>query len=344
LIPQVPRPRLLLLPIGDASNPGTRLRALAYLPFLRERGLDVDVRFPYARGRGSPLRLLEILRDLTLASRYDAVLLYRKTFPSVSASLLAGRARKLIYEFDDAIYLPAPSEPQDAETRARYRRNFNATLAAADHLVAGNSHLAQQAGERPVTVLPTAVDLETFRPRQKAAHESCVFGWIGTVENFPEWLELVPAFRRLLEAHPNASFKVVSNGALPEVDLPVTFERFSVERQAAALEAFDVGLMPLADNDWNRGKCGAKALQCMALGMPVVVSPVGMNRDLVEPGDSGFLATSEGEWVDAMDRLAGSAELRARLGARSRKLVEERYALEKVGARMAELIAGTIGP
>jgi glycosyltransferase involved in cell wall biosynthesis len=341
------RPRVLFLTIGDASSPGTRLRSLAYLPYLRARGLDVEVRSPLAGGRrgwiGRWLRPFEILRDVTIAPRFAVVVLYRKTFPSASAALLAKRARRVVYEFDDAVYLPAPSEPQDERNRARYRRNFASTLAIADHVVAGNRVLAAAAGGRPVTVLPTAVDLEVFRPREPAANrEGCMFGWIGTAENLAEWSNLVPAFRRVLATAPASRFKVVSNREPPKVDLPVVFERFTVEREAAALEDFDVGLMPLTDSDWNRGKCSAKALQCMAMGMPVVVSPVGMNRDLVEPGVSGFLADGEDEWVASLGRLASSAELRQRIGTNARSVVEEQYALTKVGAQMADLIASLV--
>ena len=342
------RPRVLFLTVGDDSSPGTRLRSLAYLPYMRARGLDVEVRFPLALKRrgwlGRWLRLFEILRDVVIAPRFAVVVVYRKTFPSVSAALLGKRARRVIYEFDDAVYLPAPSQPQNERNRARHRRNFDSTLAIADHVVAGNHHLAAAAGEHPgISILPTAVDLEVFRLREPAAtREGCVFGWVGTAENLAQWLRLVPAFKRVLAAAPASKFKVVSNGEPPQVDLPVIFERFTVEREAAALEEFDVGLMPLTDSDWNRGKCSAKALQCMALGMPVVVSPVGMNRDLVEPDVSGFLADSDDEWIAAMSRLAGSAELRQRLGANARRVVEQHYSLAKVGAQMADLVAGLV--
>jgi len=339
------RPRVLFLTVGDATSPGTRLRSLAYLPYLRARGLDVEVRFPLATGRpawlGRWLRLIGLLRDVVITPRFDVVVIYRKTFPSLSAALLARRARRVVYEFDDAVYLPAPSQPQDERNRARHRRNFESTLAIADHVVAGNPYLAAVVGERPVSILPTAVDLEVFRPRETTSmREGCVFGWVGTAENLTQWLRLVPAFRRVLEAAPTSTFKVVSDRELPQVDLPVVFERFTVEREASALADFDVGLMPLTDSDWNRGKCGAKALQCMALGMPVVVSPVGMNHDLVKPDVNGFLADTEDQWVASMNRLALSAELRQRLGANARGVVEKHYGLERIAKQMADLIAG----
>jgi len=336
--------RVLILTVGDQQSPGTRLRALAYVPFLEARGHQVEVRVPLASQpnrlrRRRLVRPVEFARDLVAASRADLVLVYRKTFPGFSARWLRGIAPRIIYEFDDAVYLPSPGEPQGAKVESRYRRNFEATIRAADHVIAGNRELAAMAMDRPTTILPTGVDLSVFNPAVRAPRQdACVIGWIGTAGNLSQWTRLLPAFRRVSATAPNVRFKVVSDREPPKVDFPVEFEFFSIAREAACLADVDIGLMPLEDTPWNRGKCSYKALQCMALGLPVVVSPVGMNRDVIESGVSGLFASSEDEWVTELLRLIGDPLLRERMGRAAQAIVERSFALEHIGGVVADLI------
>jgi len=253
-------------------------------------------------------------------------------------------AKKIVYEYDDAVYLPSPAEPQGESDAARYRRNFSSTAAVADLVVVGNHHLAAQIDHPRIEIVPTGVDLSIFKPNPgSGGSDGCVLGWIGTEGNLPQWERLLPVFKRVVAEKPEVRFKVVSNGESPQYALPLEFERFTIEREAACLADFDIGLMPLQDTPWNRGKCAYKALQCMAMGLPVVVSPVGMNLEVIEPGVSGEYAATEDEWVDRLLRLAGDAELRLRMGRAARTVVEERYSLESAGTRIADLIDGLVG-
>jgi glycosyltransferase involved in cell wall biosynthesis len=336
--------RVLLLTVGDRDSPGTRLRAFAYVPFLESRGHRVELRVPLGSQpnrlrRRRLLRAVELIRDLGAASRSDLVIVYRKTFPDPTARWLRRVARRVVYDFDDAVYLPSPAEPQDPTAVARYRRNFDATVQAADLVVAGNRELAAAVESRPSAILPTGVDLSVFTPISRSRRGSgCVLGWIGTTGNLPQWQRLEAAFRRVVAAEPEVRFKVISDRRPPELDLPVDYERFTIDREAACLEDVDVGLMPLEDTPWNRGKCSYKALQCMALGLPVVVSPVGMNREAVEPGVSGAFAVTEDEWVDELLRLVRDPERRERMGRAARAVVERSYSLQRVGVGMADLV------
>jgi glycosyltransferase involved in cell wall biosynthesis len=344
-----PPARVLVLTVGDRHSPGTRLRALAYVPFLEARGHRVDVCTPLAsdpnrlRRRRLP-RAIELVRDLAAASRADLVLVYRKTFPGPSAGWLRRVARKVVYEFDDAVYLPSPGEPQTERAATRYRRNFEATVAASDLVVAGNGELASAVTGRPVKIIPTGVDLDLFAPSVRAPRgTACVLGWIGTAGNFPQWQRQLSVFRQVLAAAPEVRLKVVSDREPPATGLPVEFERFSLTREADCLADVDIGLMPLEDTEWNRGKCSYKALQCMALGLPVVVSPVGMNREVVESGVNGLLASTEQDWTDGLLRLIRDPELRERMGRAARATVERSYSLDAVGRSMAELVDGALG-
>ena len=340
--------RVLFLAVGDRASPGTRLRTLAYKPFLEDHGHQVEVLYPVGVDpnrlrRRRALRPLELVRDLVAASRADVVVVYRKTFPGMTARLLRRVASKVVFEYDDAVYLPSPDEPQSEKAKRRYRRNFEATVAAADLIVAGNDHLAEAGPSGRTVVLPTGVDTRIFKPVEGGGpRDRCVLGWIGTEGNLPQWTHLLPVFRRILAESPAVRLKVVSNGEPPPCDLPIDFERFTIDREAACLEDFDIGLMPLEDTPWNRGKCSYKALQCMAMGLPVVLSPVGMNREVVEPGVSGEFASNEDEWFDHLLRLARDPELRSMMGQKARSVVEERYSLDLVGSKMAEIIDGLL--
>jgi glycosyltransferase involved in cell wall biosynthesis len=317
---------------------------MAYVPFLRDAGHHVTLLSPLRmrmrRGAlGRVGRLLELLRDLREAPHHDVVLVYRKTFPGGFGTALGRRCRRLVFEFDDAIYLPSPSEPKDRRTCARYRRNFDTTVAHADLIIAGNATLAGGLARLPVAVVPTGVDLEVFRLQpQEPTPESCVIGWIGTAENFPEWQRLVPVFRRLVATDPGIRFRLVTDRAVPLPDLPVELEMFSIEREAECLHGVDIGLMPLEDTAWNRGKCSVKALQCMAIGAPVVVSPVGMNREVVEDGVTGRLATTDASWEEALRDLVRSPDRRRDMGRAARRTVEAHYSLATVGGRVVGLL------
>jgi len=338
------------LAIGGEDSPGTRLRIHALAPFLRARGHVVDVRAPVGTGvRSRTLRRLlrpfDLVRDLAAAAAADVVVVYRKTYPSGSAGLLRRRARRLVFELDDAIWLPAPGESQAPRTMERYARRFREIVAASELVLAGNQTLADAVNGPRVELVPTAVDLRRFSPRSSpGALPGLRIGWIGTGENLGEWEGLAPAFRRLLERRPEVRFKVISDREPAPMGLPVDFERWTLEREAACLEDTDVGVMPLRDTPWNRGKCSAKALQYMAMGRPALVSPVGMNREVVEHGRSGFWAETLDDWVARLDELASDRALLVRLGAAARSTVEKRFALDRVAGRVAEIIESLDDP
>jgi len=341
--------KILYLTIGGTDNPGTRYRVHAMIPFLRSRGHQVEALAPVgdafrSRNIRRLLRPLDVVRDLARAGQADLVVVYRKTSPLGASSLLARRARRLVFELDDAIWLPAPGERQGLAAEAHYRRRFTQIAAASGLVLAGNRTLASEIVGPAVEVVPTAVDLARFRPvSHPGERPGFVVAWVGTGENLGEWESLAPAFRRLVERRREVRFKVVSDKEPKPLGLPVEFERWSLEREAACLEDTDAGVMPLGDTPWNRGKCSVKALQYMAMGRPAVVSPVGMNREVVVHGSSGFFAESMEQWAARLEELAADRALVLRMGAAARASVEERFALSKVAARVAELLEGPDG-
>jgi glycosyltransferase involved in cell wall biosynthesis len=207
----------------------------------------------------------------------------------------------------------------------------------ARHVTVGNEALAAYARRHAsaVTVIPSTIDTDEYRIAERAANVRPVVGWTGSTTTVRYLEALAPALRDLRGRLDFVLQVVGSEARLPGVE--VGNVPWRAETEAEDLRPLDVGLMPLEDDDWSRGKCGLKALQYMALGIPPVVSPVGVNATIVRDGENGFHARNDAEWVDRIERLLRDPELRARLGAAARRTVEESYSARVQAPRMAEV-------
>ncbi len=267
------------------------------------------------------------------------MLVHRKLLNPFDFRRLRRKARRLIFDFDDALIYRDSNSPRrfSLSRRAGFRR----LVSGVDLVIAGNEYLADLARPqgRPVRVLPTPVDLAPF-PDRPAGEQSEVVGWMGTKSNFVYLRLAEEALRRLSRSRPGFVFRTVSDGdpALPGVRLDA--RRWSLESEVRELRGFGLGIMPLFDDEWARGKCALKILQYFAAFLPVVCSPVGANREAVSEGISGRFARSPGEWEEAIVSLLRSPEERARMGRAGRRLVEERYALLVLAPRFAALLRG----
>jgi len=220
-----------------------------------------------------------------------------------------------------------------------------ALMRRAEIVVVGNEYLArfaQESGARRTEILPTAIDLSHYdgacltEPESRSA-VPCV-GWIGQRATAHFLKPLAPLFERLTsEAKARFSAIGIDADALP---LPMVSIPWTEESEVSSLRSFDVGIMPLADGPFERGKCGYKLIQYMACGLPVVASPVGVNRQIVEHGVNGFLAETPAEWASALERLLAEPDLRRRMGQAGRRKVEREYCIQVTGPRLAELLRG----
>lgn len=325
--------RVLFLSPYPRSVASHRVRIEQYLPRLRAAGIDPVVRslFSEAEYRGGAARagvallrgIAQRLAEALTARRWDAVVVHREALPLGTAIVerLVGRlARRALFDFDDAVYLPQPRSTRPLAGLLRSPRKFDAIVSAVDVVLAGNAMLAGRArrAARDVRVLPTAVDTDRFTPRTSAAGEGVVLGWIGSPSTSYYLAEIVPALRRVLARHPQARVEIVG-ARLPE-GLPerAAARPWTLAGEVDDLRGFDVGLMPLADDEWTRGKCGYKALQYMSVGIPTVSSPVGVAADMIREGANGSLATDEDSWVRALSSLVEDASVRRAMGAAAR--------------------------
>lgn len=349
---------VLLLSPYPSSGPSHRVRLEQYLPYLSAHGVHATVHSLLSEdgyGSSGPQLVLAVaggllgrLRDVLSARAYDAVLVHREATPLPTAAVeraLARTSMRLVFDFDDAIYLPQP-RPRSALSRwLRSPAKFPAMIAAADQVIAGNALLAGRAAQyaRSNTVIPTTVDTDRIVPRRRPAGDSVVIGWIGSRSTAPYLDAVVPAIRRVLASHPNARFEMVGAPLRPGLGERASARPWSLDREVEDLQVFDVGIMPLADDEWTRGKCGYKALQYMSSGLAVVSSPVGVATEMIEEGRTGMLATSEDDWIVALTRAVEHAELRRTMGERARAFVVERYSLRVWAPRFLEAVLGSSG-
>jgi len=334
--------RMRLLPVDDARGASTRYRVLALLPALRAAGWNVEVRYPHDLRRGGPLRplwrLLDLTRDTRSPAGADLLFVHRKTYPGRFARRLARVGVPVIYDIDDAVDLPPPGRDAGAAVERRFRDNFAATVAAADLVLCGNAELQRRADHPRSIVVPTAIDAGRFRPGAVDPPAGKSLGWVGHADNLPYLEALGDPLRELARRHPGLRLIVVADRP-PRLDgIEVEFRRWTLETELSCFGGMRVGLMPLDDTPWARAKCAFKAIQYMALGIPAVVAPVGMNRDLVHDGENGLLAARPEDWVAAIDRLLEDSSLERRIGSAGRATVETGYALDVVSRRVVQAL------
>jgi glycosyltransferase involved in cell wall biosynthesis len=348
--------RVLLLSRYGRMGASTRVRSLQYLPHLTAAGIEVTVspllgdgylRDRYAGRRRRPGRIaaayLRRLAALPGAGRYDVVWLEYELWPWVPAlgeEVLAGLGVPYVADYDDAVFhrYEAARCPL---TRAVLGGKMDRVMRRAAAVTAGNRYLAaraREAGARRVEVVPSVVDLGRYVPGEGGAPGGpVVLGWIGSPTTAKYMAGIADALREVCRG---GRARVVMVGAGP-VDLegvPLEVRPWAEETEVEEIRRFDVGLMPLADTPWERGKCGYKLIQYMGCARPVVASPVGVNREIVEEGENGFLAASPGDWVRHLRRLCEDAELRARLGRAGRERVRERYSLGVTAPVVAQVL------
>jgi glycosyltransferase involved in cell wall biosynthesis len=268
------------------------------------------------------------------------VILQRRLLPGWQLAVLRRAASRLVFDLDDAVFLRDSFAPKGLHDPVRLRR-FAATVGACDAVAAGNSFLYAQAARWArggVHVVPTCVDCAAY---PLAAHDRpagrAQLVWLGSSSTLQGLEAVTPLFEEVGRRHSGLDFKMVCDRFLQWRHLPVVPVPWSEGCEPAALASADVGVSWMPDDLWSRGKCALKVLQYMAAGLPMVANPVGVHREMVRHGETGFLAQTPGQWVEALGRLAGDPELRRRMGRAGRRLAESDYSVALGAGRWLEL-------
>ena len=322
----------LLVLASRRRKPSFRFRIGQFLPALGREGIEVSSIFLSRRG----VRFRTILEHVDEA---DIVLLQKRLLRRSYLRKLRRRARQLVYDVDDAVW-----SKDDGTPSIRLRRRFERTVRGADRVIAGNSYLAEvvaECGGKNVHLLPSVVDTDYYCPDEcpQSPTESSpiVLGWLGSRSTNAHLRGLLREFSRPLEGGTPYTFHAVSSredGFEVPSGVPFRYSEWSSNTEVAVLRSFHIGLMPLPETAWTVGKCGMKALLYMATGLPSVLSPVGVNSEIVVDGESGFLASDPAAWRRVLSELAGDPILRRRVGDAGRKRVIEHWSVQAVWPRM----------
>lgn len=321
---------------GGLNHAATRFRVRQYIEPLRTRGIEVTEYVPYwgeSCGLPSPFKLAARVPGVIRSRRADLVWISRDLVQGYGTFERCLKQPRIL-DVDDAIWLNWPL--------GRYCQPWVAR--GMDAVIAGNEYLADYYRQycKTVYVVPTSIDVRRFVPREPdvPASDRFVIGWTGMRSNYRFLDGIEPALKRFMEAHDDAELMLVADEPWKPVLIDsrrIRYCPWTPRDEARLLQEMTVGLMPLPDNEWTRGKCSFKMLQYMACGLPVVVSPVGMNRQVLEKGAVGLAAQTEGEWLEALETLYKDRDLGRRMGREGRRVVETHYSAEAAADRLAEI-------
>ncbi|MDD5571233.1 MAG: glycosyltransferase family 4 protein [Bacteroidales bacterium] len=341
---------LYIVPHRPGRSPGQRFRFEQYFGFLKNNGYDYEISYIinesddadfYSKSKYfQKFRILlksffHRLKDLKRASDFDIIFIYREAF-MLGTTFFERRLRKskakIILDFDDAIWLNDVSEGNNNLAWLKNSMKTSEIAGLSDMVFVGNSFLADFAlrNNQNVKIVPTTIDTSVYKKISKIKKDNRIcIGWTGSLTTMKHLQLAVPFLKKIKEKYGDkVYFKVISDIPFYSDEVEFNFSKWSKEKEIADLCEFDIGIMPLPDDEWAKGKCGFKGLQYMALEIPAIMSPVGVNTEIIENCVNGYLACENEEWVKKLSLLIDSEELRKKFGANGRKTVEEKYSFE----------------
>jgi glycosyltransferase involved in cell wall biosynthesis len=309
-----------------------RYRVLQYIPYLKKAGIDTSIHF-YQRTWMDKLRFYNTLGD------YDIFYIHRKLFPPLEFAYICRKAKKIIYDFDDAIMFRSSSSKRPYSFSRRLK--FAYMMRHVDFVIAGNEFLKSEVMpyNSHVEVIPTSIELSRYRLKEHRRRKGpSIVGWLGSSSTLKYLKKLMPTLERLYQKYPHFQLKIVCDQFPESSTIPLIKQRWSAATEQAELKSFDIGIMPLVDDLWSRGKCGLKIVQYFGVGVPAVCTPVGVNRDIVQDSINGFWAGNEKQWEDRLLKLIHDARLRRKMGIAGRKTVENLYTIDGNAPRLLGIL------
>lgn len=356
---------LILCDHRPERSPSQRYRFEQYLPYLQQQGFSFT--FSYLLNekddhlfysQGNALRKILILaktvlircQDLFRFKKFDIIFIQRETLFLGSSFFDRRAARsgaKVIFDFDDSIWLADTSPGNKKWEWIKRPEKFFDAITAAHTIIAGNAYLADKARpyNKNTAIIPTTIDTAFHVPQPGLRNkEILTIGWSGSISTIKHFEMLLPVLQQLKTKYANRiKFKLIGAAGYSNSQLEIEAVTWSAATEVAQLNSFDIGLMPLPDDEWAKGKCGLKGLSYMACGIPTIMSPVGVNTDIIQHGHNGFLADSEEKWFSILSELIENAPLRIETGQNGRKTVVERYSVDAYRQNYLELFKKSAG-
>jgi len=320
----------LLVVTNNPARASFRQRIGVYLDFLRTKDINCEV----AKLPPGSLARRKLFKQ---AAEFDGVFLHKKGLNFLDAFWLRKYSKKIIYDFDDAImYNPKTPDRHSLSHFIPFRR----TVGLADAVIAGNPYLADHAKRfNPnVEILPTGLDTNAYKLQPPPENNGKIrLVWIGSKSTLQYFAEIKPALEEISSRLDNVILRIICDDFPDLQNIPIEKRLWSEDTQVTDLATSDIGLAPLPDNRFTKGKCGFKILQYAAVGLPIVASPVGVNAQYIQQDSNGFLAESASDWVNKICQLIGEPKLRKQMG-QSAKEMAQKFDLKTLGPKLAKLI------
>lgn len=353
---------LALVPNLYDTSPGQRYRIEQWEPLLKERGVEITYQsfedeelhaLLYQPGNMSgKLRLVSrgfnrrasLLRKV---KQFDAVYVFREAAvlgPPIFERWVHRAGVPMIFDFDDAIFVPYRSPSNGYLSYLKFPAKTRAICRLSSHVMAGNPYLAEYARQvnENVTIVPTTIDTEKYTVDQsKPENDPPVIGWSGSYSTVQHLDTMRHALQRLAKEE-RFRLRVIGTPSYKLEGVDVEAMPWRAATETDDLSVMDIGMMPLPDDRWSKGKCGLKALQYMALGIPTICSPVGVNTDIIQDGENGLIAATEDDWVLKLKSLLRSVELRRKLGMAGRATVETNYSAVVQAPRVHQILESVV--
>lgn len=353
---------LAIVPALYDTSPGQRFRLEQWEPLLKEKGVSITYspfeteelrRILYQSGntlqkiRAVAKNMNRRRAELNSVKDFDLVYVFREAAllgPAWFERKIASSGVPMIFDFDDAVFVAYKSPSNGYLSYLKFPNKTGEICRLSAHVMAGNQYLADYTRKfnEKVTIVPTTIDTEKYRLVEKEADPKTVtIGWSGSFSTV-QHLDTIREILQELAREEKFRLRVIGtpNYAISGVDVEAL--QWKSETEITDLEKIDIGLMPLPDDEWSKGKCGLKALQYMALSIPTICSPVGVNSTIIRDGENGFLAGGKQEWIEKLKKLLHSFELRKKIGLAGRKTVEEGYSAKSQSPRVFEIFQSVV--
>jgi glycosyltransferase involved in cell wall biosynthesis len=348
---------ILALTRYERLGSSSRVRFYQYYPYLQSQGVEIvtapflDDEYVRALYRGQAISKTEVLHSylrrlsiLSQSTSFDLLWVEKELLPWMPAwfeNLLRFFKVPYVVDYDDAVYHRYDMHSSSI-VRSFLGQKIDRVMRRAAMVIVGNDYLAERASKAHasrVEYLPSVVDVSLYKAREESARTPLQIGWIGSPVTAP-YLDAVREALELFSRETEVHLTLIGAGRVSSFgNIPVTLLPWDEAMETSIGSLFDVGIMPLADGPFEWGKCGYKLVQYMAAGLPVVASPVGINRQMVAPGRNGFLAASTEEWLEAFRRLAHDRDLRHKMGQSGRSQAEQMYNLQVTAPRLLDLLS-----
>ncbi len=309
----------------------SRYRVLQYLPFFRAAGIDTEV-FEFPQRMAGWSSLWEFLK------KGDVIFVQRKRLPFSVLLFLKRLKKKILYDFDDAVMFKnsLSKNPYSLRRTLSFKRMLHYT----DLVVAGNGFLNQEAEKYHgrVKVLPTPIDAERYQKKKNYKSDTVNMGWIGDHGSIHYMESYKDVWEAIGRKYTNVVLTIICDTFIDTKDITLRRIPWSYEREIDDLMSLDIGLMPLFDDLWSKGKCGFKIIQYLGVGVPAVCTPVGINRDVVHDGVHGLWANTKDEWIEKLSTLIENASLREKMGGEGRRKIMDAYTVQVCAPKLIEWI------